>query len=295
MFARTIVSTLFSILLLFTLGCSEPASNEVNASEVNKNLVSEVKNAVETTSPVLTDEQSPSSIDDIEYLTVNVIERRNHNEDAFSQGFEFNGGKLYESHGLYGKSGISEINPNDGNLIRWLPLGNEFFGEGLTIVGDYLLQLTWRNGIVNIIDIDSFEIVNVFSYEGEGWGLCFDGEFLYMSNGSNSLTVRDPSSFVIVKEIPVRNNGNPVQAINELECVGDIIYANIWQTDTILKIDNESGNVLATIDASGLLTSDESASADVLNGIAYNHDSETFLITGKLWPAMFEVTFGKSS
>ena len=186
MFARTIVSTLFSILLLFTLGCSEPASNEVNASEVNKNLVSEVKNAVETTSPVLTDEQSPSSIDDIEYLTVNVIERRNHNEDAFSQGFEFNGGKLYESHGLYGKSGISEINPNDGNLIRWLPLGNEFFGEGLTIVGDYLFQLTWRNGIVNIIDIDSFEIVNVFSYEGEGWGLCFDGEFLYMSNGSNS-------------------------------------------------------------------------------------------------------------
>ena len=116
-----------------------------------------------------------------------------------------------------------------------------------------------------------------------------------MSNGSNSLTVRDPSSFVIVKEIPVRNNGNPVQAINELECVGDIIYANIWQTDTILKIDNESGNVLATIDASGLLTSDESASADVLNGIAYNHDSESFLITGKLWPAMFEVTFGKSS
>ena len=180
-------------------------------------------------------------------------------------------------------------------MIRWLPLGNEFFGEGLTIVGDYLLQLTWRNGIVNIIDIDSFEIVNVFSYEGEGWGLCFDGEFLYMSNGSNSLTVRDPSSFVIVKEIPVRNNGNPVQAINELECVGDIIYANIWQTDTILKIDNESGNVLATIDASGLLTSDESASADVLNGIAYNHDSETFLITGKLWPAMFEVTFEKSS
>ena len=289
---------LFCFLPVFAApGCGETSNNveivpeatlaPVAVPEPPEEIITPVpsETAVVTETPVL------SAPAEVQALSIQILERRAHNSDVFTQGFEFFEGRLFESRGQYGESGVSEINPSNGELIRWLPLENQFFGEGLTVVGDTLIQLTWRNGVANIIDIDSFAIVDIFNFEGEGWGLCFDGEVLYMSDGSSRLTIRDPESFLIVDEITVTRDGVPVTEINELECAEGDIYANVWKTNDILVIDRSSGNVRAVFDASGLLTAEESESADALNGIAYLEESGTFLITGKLWPTMFEVTF----
>jgi len=179
-------------------------------------------------------------------------------------------------------------------VLRWAPLADEYFGEGLTVVGDSLIQLTWLAGKAFVYDIDTFEVTTVFDYEGQGWGLCFDGVALVMSDGSSSLTMRDPETFMIVGTVIVQLNGSDVALLNELECVAGKIYANIWQTDTIVEIDPATGDVMAVIDAAGLLDGTDTAGVDVLNGIAYDETSETFLLTGKLWPAMFEVVFEPS-
>ena len=285
------------LLVLAALGCGGTPNDVEIVPEatltpvIAEGIPEEIVNPVPSETAVATETPVLSAPDEVQVLSIQILERRPHNSDAFTQGFEFFEGKLFESRGLYGESGVSEINPSNGELMRWLPLENQFFGEGLTVVGDTLIQLTWRNGVANVINIDSFTIVDVFNFEGEGWGLCFDGEVLYMSDGSSRLTIRDPGSFLIVDEITVTRDGVPVTKINELECVGEDIYANVWRTNDILVIDRSSGNVRAAINASGLLTVEESESADVLNGIAYLEESGTFLITGKLWPVMFEVTF----
>ena len=224
-------------------------------------------------------------------LQIRVLEERGHDPKAFTQGLEFDDGRLYESRGRNGKSGISEIDPIDGSVLRWMPLADEYFGEGVTIVGDSLIQLTWLAGKAFVYDIESFEVTGSFDYEGQGWGLCFDGITLVMSDGSSSLTMRDPETFSVTHSITVRLDGSSVASLNELECVNGKVYANIWQTDTIVEIDPETGDVTAVIDASRLLADADSAGADVLNGIAYNEATGAFLLTGKLWPSMFLVVF----
>ena len=161
-------------------------------------------------------------------------------------------------------------------------------------VGDRLIQITWQNGRAFTYDLETFNPAGEFSYTGEGWGLCYDGTDLYMSDGSATLTVRDPDTFEAVREIAVTQGGAPVTELNELECVGEDIYANVWRTDRIVRINKESGNVVAEIDASGLLSAEERQALEpnaVLNGIAYNPDDDTFFITGKLWPEVFKVRF----
>ena len=158
---------------------------------------------------------------------------------------------------------------------------------------DRLIQLTWEAGEAFVYDLD-FEQTGTFNYAGEGWGLCYDGESLYMSDGSATIDRRDPETFEVLEEVKVRLRGAPVVLLNELECVGDSLYANVWQTDDIVRIDKASGQVTARIDASGLLSAEERASLEaggVLNGIAYDTEEETFFVTGKLWPRVFEVRF----
>lgn len=200
-------------------------------------------------------------------------------------------GSLYESTGLYGQSSLREVDPATGTVIRQIPLTELYFAEGLERVEDRLIQITWQEQIAFVYDIATFTQIKTFTYEGEGWGLCYDGTALYMSNGSDQLTVRDPDTFVVRQTIPVTLDGQPVVRLNELECVGSTIFANIWQTDTIVQIDKVTGQVVASIQADGLLTPEEAAATDVLNGIVYLPATDTFLITGKLWPAMFEVRF----
>jgi glutamine cyclotransferase len=230
-------------------------------------------------------------------LQVQVLSVRPHDPTAFTQGLLLHDGALYESTGRdMGEARLRKVNPITGAALHEIYLppnehGEYYWGEGLARVANRLVQLTYLGQVAFVYDIDSFRKLDEHSYSGQGWGLCFDGEHLVMSNGTDRLTFRDPDSFEVTGSVGVTVDGRPLRRINELECVGDLVYANVFLTNTIVAIDRASGNVTQRIDASGLLTPEEAARADVLNGIAYDADQDTFLITGKWWPKLFEVRF----
>ncbi len=224
-------------------------------------------------------------------LTVEVLSVRPHDPHAFTQGLLLHEGKLYESTGRYGASSLRRVDPRTGEVLQQIDLPPDLFGEGLARRGDRLVQLTYREQVALVVAVESFEPIGRFSYQGQGWGLCCDGEHFLMSNGSSALAVRDPVTFEILGRIDVTRDGIPVPNLNELECVGDAVYANVYRSDRIVRIAKETGKVTAEVDASGLLSPSERLRADVLNGIAHDPENETFLITGKLWPKLFEVRF----
>jgi len=227
-------------------------------------------------------------------LVPEVISVRPHDPTAYTQGLLLYDGSLYESTGRQGESTLREVDPLTGEVLRSIDVPEEYFAEGLALVGDKLIQLTWKSEVAFVYDLATFEQVGTYPYEGEGWGLCYDGKFLYMSDGSPFLDVRDAETFELIFSGLVTVQGQVVNNINELECVGDTIYANVWQTDYILQIDKTNGVVTGIIDASNLVPPDEKAQLEdqeVLNGIVYLPDTDTFLITGKHWPNIYEVRF----
>lgn len=230
----------------------------------------------------------------VQSLRVEVLSVLPHDTRAFTQGLLIQNGRMFESTGLYGQSSLREIASASGEVLRSIPLEARFFGEGLAAVDNRLIQLTWRENTAPVYDRETFTEIERFTYTGEGWGLGYDGTQLAMSNGSDTIAFRSPENFAMIRSIKVTLNGQPVQRLNELECAGGFIYANVWQTDSIVKIDPATGKVAAVIDASGLLTPEEDQSADVLNGIAYDPDSGDFYLTGKYWPKLFRVRFIES-
>ncbi len=198
-------------------------------------------------------------------------------------------GKLYEGTGLYGRSSVRRVDLESGVVEQAAVLPDELFGEGLARVGQRLFQLTWKNGKALVWDLGTLKKVAEFTYDGEGWGLCFDGKHLVMSDGSDRLTFRNPTTFNKEGEIRVRRGGQPVLNLNELECERGLVYANVWQDNHIARIDAVTGEVTGWIDASGLLDPAEAAGADVLNGIAELDGNGHLLVTGKLWPHLYEV------
>lgn len=224
-------------------------------------------------------------------VTPKVLQTFSHDPQAFTQGLLFSAGQLYESTGLYGQSSVRRVDLATGAVKQTVSLAATEFGEGLALVDNRLIQLTWKSGVAHVYDLDSLELQKSYDYSGEGWGLCHDGQRLVMSDGSSSLFFRDPTSFEMTGSVAVTRDGSSVRQLNELECVNGWVYANIWQTKQIVKIDPTSGNVAATITVDGLLTTEEATNADVLNGIAYLPDNGHFYITGKLWPKLFEVEF----
>jgi glutaminyl-peptide cyclotransferase len=231
------------------------------------------------------------ALDAPERLKVKVLSTRPHDPGAYTQGLLLDNGSLFESTGLYGQSSLREVNPQTGAVKRKVNVPQQYFAEGLTLVGDRLMQLTWQEQKAFVYKLADFTKVEEIRYDGEGWGLCSDGTRLVMTDGSDRLTFRDPKTFAVLGGVNVTLSGRLIDRLNELECVGGAIYANVWQTDDILRIDPGSGKVTAVIDASGLLTPAEHERAEVLNGIAWDPAKKTFLITGKLWPKMFEVVF----
>ncbi len=230
----------------------------------------------------------------VQTLAVEVIAVRDHDPSAFTQGLFLHDGLFYESTGRYGESTVRAVDPMTGEVQQQVEVPEQYFGEGLALVDDRLIQLTWKENTALVYDRATFEQVGTFEYEGEGWGLCYDGAWLYMTDGTPFIDLRDPETFELVFSGAVTLQGQPVGNLNELECVGDYLYANVWQTDYIVQIDKSNGVVVAVIDASDLLTQEERAGLEpgaVLNGIAYDAESDVFLITGKLWPKMFEVRF----
>ncbi|MGD9763307.1 MAG: glutaminyl-peptide cyclotransferase [Candidatus Binatia bacterium] len=229
-----------------------------------------------------------------EQLRVQVVAAYPHDPQAFTQGLVLHGTSLYESTGLVGRSSLREVELRTGRVLREADLKPPLFGEGLAWAKGELVQLTWQNGEALRWNPASFAPIGTHRYAGEGWGLCFDGTHLVQSDGSQRLYFRDPSTFALVRTMAVHEGGRPLDRLNELECVGDTIYANVWTTERIVAITARNGTVRAAIDASSLLTREERASlasGAVLNGIAYDARDGTFLVTGKLWPKLFRVRF----
>jgi len=214
-----------------------------------------------------------------------------HDAEAYTQGLIVRGGAFFESTGRLGHSELREVDVATGRVVRSRALPDTLFGEGLAMVGDKLVQLTWKAGLAFVYDTETFEVADTLRYEGEGWGLCYDGVSLFMSNGSGTLTRRDPATFQVQEEIRVTKDGFSVRDLNELECVGEHVWANVYLSDHIYRIDKGTGQVTGELDAYGLtVASGRPADAGaVLNGIAYDETDGNFYLTGKLWPAIFRV------
>jgi glutamine cyclotransferase len=222
-------------------------------------------------------------------LELEVMATYPHDPRAFTQGLLWHRGRLYESTGMYGGSSLREVELATGRILRRLDLDPLQFAEGLARVGDRLFQLTYQSELGWVWDLETFARLRDFSYRGEGWGLTFDGTSLIQSDGSARLTFRSPEDFATQRELLVVRGGRPQFYLNELEWVNGEIWANVWQSDEILRIDPRTGEVTGSVDASQLLAPEERRRADVLNGIAWDAERDLFLLTGKYWPRLFAV------
>lgn len=230
---------------------------------------------------------APAVPDGVPTLRPEVLAEQPHDRAAFTQGLELAAGSLYEGTGVAGASQLRELDPATGALRRAVPLPGALFGEGITVVGDRIWQLTWRDGVALEWDRASLRLLRQVPVVGEGWGLCHDGTRLVRSDGTDVLRFHDPATFAELGSVTVA--GEPGQ-LNELECVDGQVWANVWPTDRLVRIDPAEGRTTAVVDAAGLLAEGRGAGAQVLNGIAAAGDGE-FLLTGKYWPTTFRVRF----
>lgn len=213
-----------------------------------------------------------------------------HDPKAFTQGLVYYQGVLYEGTGIWGESTVRKVELGSGRVLQIYHLPPQYFGEGITLWQDRLIQLTWRSHRGFVYDRESFRLIREFSYPTEGWGITHDGERLIMSDGTATLHLLDPVTFEEIGEIEVRDGNLPVPYLNELEYVKDTIYANVWQSDRIAIISPETGQVLGWLELTGLLSEEDRAQGvDVLNGIAYDADGDRLFVTGKYWPKLFEI------
>ena len=238
------------------------------------------------TPPLSTTEAPPEP--DIPTYRYKIVNTYPHDPQAFTQGLEFHDGDLYESTGLKGKSSLRRVELRTGRILQIHRLPSEYFGEGITILGDKIYQLTWQNGVCFVYDKRTFRQITQFRYDGEGWGLTNDGKHLIMSDGSEVITFRDPDTFAEVRRITVRAQGKPVKNLNELEYIEGEIWANIWYSDIIARIDPSTGIVKAWVDMEGLPVPNRDIEA-VLNGIAYDRQNKRIFVTGKNWSKLFEI------
>jgi glutamine cyclotransferase len=218
-----------------------------------------------------------------------IVNTYPHDRQAFTQGLQYVDGVLYESTGQNGQSGIRKVKLETGEVLQRQPLDSKYFGEGITVWKDTIVQLTWQSEIGFVYDKATFKQVKSFNYTGEGWGLTHDGSRLVMSDGSAQLRFLDPATLKETGRITVRDGGAQVKNLNELEDVKGEILANVWQTQRVARISPKTGDVTGWIDLTGLLTPQEMASADVLNGIAYDASGDRLFVTGKWWPKLFEI------
>jgi glutaminyl-peptide cyclotransferase len=202
----------------------------------------------------------------------------------------YHDGVLYEGTGLVGQSTLRVVDLETGEVLRQVQLPSEQFGEGIAIFGERLFQLTWTSGSGYVYDRGSLQVLATFPYSGEGWGLTQDGDYMILSNGTPTLRLLDPESLEVTGELAVSDQGQPVAGLNELEWVEGEIFANVWPTDRVARIDRATGQVLGWIDFAGLLPAEaRGPEVDVLNGIAYDHEQRRLFVTGKRWPLLFEV------
>lgn len=218
-----------------------------------------------------------------------VVRTFPHDPRAFTQGLVFADGYLYEGTGQKGESSLRRVRLENGEVVQMKRLEDRYFGEGIALVGDSIVQLTWQAQTGFVYDRKSFERTRTFSYTGEGWGLTYDGTRLIMSDGSETLRFLDPKTFQETGRVQVKDGGRAVTQLNELEFIKGEVFANVWGTDRIARISPKTGEVTGWIDLRGLLAPHEARNVDVLNGIAYDAAADRLFVTGKWWPKLFEI------
>jgi glutamine cyclotransferase len=247
-----------------------------------------------TATPLSTPVESPGPVPNISgetpLYTFRIINTYPHDPGAYTQGLLYQDGIFYEGTGLRGQSTLRKVEVETGQVFQRLRLPDQLFGEGITIFGDRIIQLTWQARVGFIYDKNSFELQHEFTYPTEGWGLTHDGERLIMSDGTALLYFRDPATLAEIGRVEVFDENGPVILLNELEYINGEVFANIYRTDRIARIDPQTGQVLGWIDLAGLLgPEDRTQPVDVLNGIAYDAETNRLFVTGKLWPKLFEI------
>jgi glutamine cyclotransferase len=221
--------------------------------------------------------------------TYDVVNEYPHDQNAFTQGLVIEKGVLYESTGLYGNSTLRRVDLETGNVMQSYALPAEFFGEGITVFGDRIIQLTWQSHKGFVYDKYSFDLLQEFSYPTEGWGITNDGSQLIMSDGTANLYFLDPETFQKVGQVEVHDGNASVTNLNELEYINGEVYANIWPTNKIATINPQTGQVKAWIDLTGIYTQENNDPNSVLNGIAYDAEGNRLFVTGKMWSQLFEI------
>jgi len=244
----------------------------------------------EATAPTVTKSTQPTISYPAPVVGYRIVNTYPHDPRAFTQGLVFADGVLYEGTGLRGQSSLRMVNLKTGNILRVRQIAAHFFGEGITIYGNRVIQLTWRAKVGFVYDRQTFQLLDTFNYPSEGWGITHDGRSLIMSDGTSTLYFLDPQTFREVGRLEVHTRDGPVSRLNELEYVQGEIYANVWKTDRIAKISPQTGEVVGWIDLEGLLRPEDlNGRIDVLNGIAYDVKNDRLFVTGKLWPKLFEI------
>lgn len=225
-----------------------------------------------------------------------VVNSYPHDTGAFTEGLLIHQGKMFESTGEVGKSNIREVDLASGRVLRKRDLPEPYFGEGIIIFDDKIIELTWQHEKAFVFDVSTFKPAGEFKFDGDGWALTTDGTSLIMSNGTPKLRFRDPKTFAVRDSITVTDNGTEVKSLNELEWVKGEIWANIWQSDQVARIDPKTGKVTGWIDLAGLLPArDRTGGEDVLNGIAYDAVNDRIYVTGKNWPKLYEIKLKRRS
>jgi glutamine cyclotransferase len=219
-----------------------------------------------------------------------VIRTFPHDPTAFTQGIVYRDGFLYEGTGLKGRSSLRKVRLETGEIVQTVDLPSEFFGEGITLLKNEVIQLTWQSQTGFVYNVKDFHLLRRFSYSGEGWGLTTDGREIFMNDGTAQIRVLNPRTLAEKRRFSVYDGQIPIDQLNELEFVEGEIFANVWQTDRIARISPESGKVVGWIDLRGLLSPIYRLESDaVLNGIAYDSKRKRLFVTGKLWPSIFEI------
>lgn len=219
-----------------------------------------------------------------------VVRSYPHDRSAFTQGLEYHDGYLYEGTGLNGRSWLRKVELTSGRVVRQVALPYEHFGEGITLLAGEILQLTWQSHVGFVYGASDFTLRRQFHYEGEGWGLANNGREVFLSDGSSTIRVLHPKTLTVARRFRVADGAAPVAQLNELEMVNGELYANVWQSNRIARISPATGKVIGWIDLSGLLSPIfRTGEIDVLNGIAYDAAGKRLFVTGKLWPAVFEI------
>ena len=222
------------------------------------------------------------------HYTYNVVNVYPHNETAFTQGLVFEDGVLYEGTGRYGQSTLRRVELETGNIIQFHALPDQFFGEGITIFDDKIIQLTWQSGKGFVYDKNSFDLLQEFTYPTEGWGITHNGSALIMSVGNATLYFLDPETFQTIGQVEVYDE-EPVAFLNELEYIHGRVYANIWKQDKIAIINPQTGQVTGWIDLTGINDSENQNTYNMLNGIAYDPNGDRLFVTGKMWSKLYEI------